>query len=105
MMLGLTKVSFLSVINIGNWAFMACFNLTEVSIPAATRIGWEAFAECTSLNRVTLGTITNENFSGSFYDFCSFHKDLRNVYFSNNGGAGTYTRNLQSATPDNWVKE
>ena len=69
---------------------------TEV-IPPRTCCAY-AFDGFTNLNRVTLGSIRQENF-----DRFSFreHGNLRNVYLSANGGAGTYTRNPGSRR---WVK-
>ena len=79
-------------------------NLNSVSFPAATSIGGSAFYGCSSLNSVTLGTIANTTTDFSTNAFSSIG-DLRTVYFAAGGGAGTYKRDLNSATPNNWWKE
>jgi hypothetical protein len=80
--------------------FLGCTSLTKVSFPELTYISDWAFYGCNNLNKITLGTIIEANFS-TYY---TFPGNLSDVYLGVDGGAGTYTRDLQSTTPDNWVK-
>ena len=98
----LTSVSFPAVTSIGLMAFVSCVNLTEANFPAVTSIDRWAFMGCIKLTRVTLGTIAPTDFDLSD----PFPGELRAVYFGTNGGAGTYTRDLQAfGSPYNWEKK
>jgi len=97
---GLTSVSIPnSVTSISDYAFYECTSLTNITIPySVTSIGNWAFDGCTGLTSVTIGTITKENFG----DYNVFPENLREVYFAAGGGAGTYTRSVDS---NNWTKQ
>jgi len=59
-----------------------------------------AFYNCGNLLSVTFhGLITEENFAGTYFN-SPFDGDLRDVYFDEGGGIGTYIRD-----DDTWTKE
>jgi hypothetical protein len=89
----LTKVNFPKATYMGAQVFYNCQRLSDVNLPEIENIGYMSFIS-TSLRKITLGTITEENFSTY-----SGMDDLRTVYFSAGGGAGTYTWS------GGWVKE
>jgi len=89
-----------SVTSIGFAAFINCTGLTSIIIPdSVTNIGSNAFNGCWRLTSVTLGTITEADFHTN-----TFPGNLRDVYFADGGGAGTYT----TTNPGNsatWTKQ
>jgi hypothetical protein len=95
-----------SVTSIGDYVFSGCYYLTSIIIPnSVTRIGDEAFDSCTSLTSVTFqGTITSNNFNSYAFGFwIGYIGDLRDKYFANGGGIGTYTRSNSSSLT--WTKQ
>jgi hypothetical protein len=89
-----------SVISIGDNAFDYCSSLASVIIGNKVEaIGRFAFNDCDKLVVVTFkGTITQKGFD----DLAYFPGDLREKYFANSGGQGTYTRKSDSGR---WSKE
>jgi hypothetical protein len=79
-----------SVTSIGDFAFDGCTKLTSVTMPGSvTSLGRSAFSGCTGLTSVTFeGTINSSNFDRYYV----FPGDLRDRYFANDGGTGTYIR-------------
>jgi len=50
-----SRILFLPITSIGDWAFQECTNLASVTISnSVTEIGWGAFKGCTSLTSVTI---------------------------------------------------
>jgi hypothetical protein len=88
---GLTSVTLPNNPNftrIDDLVFYGCTGLTSITIPdSVTSIGNMAFRDCTGLIQVTLGTIN--------FDFV-FPGNLHTVYFTADGGAGTYVRDFGS---------
>jgi hypothetical protein len=80
------SINFPAVLSIGDGAFQNVTSLTSVSIPAVTFINTRAFLGCNSLTSVTFGTIAPDKFYIN-----NFPGNLRDVYFAEGGGAGTYT--------------
>ena len=83
------------VINIRNNAFLGCWEITSVTIPASvTNIGFLSFGDCHRLANVTfLGNISESNFDrAAFGTRDNYISNLRDEFFSPNGGPGNYTR-------------
>jgi len=111
------------VINIGQQAFLECTSLTSITIPnSVTSISDMTFANCKSLTSVTIGsgvgaigknafsgctnltsvTFLNSTISSNVFDGLAFGiGNLREVYLSRNGGAGTYTTSDRKT----WTKQ
>jgi len=87
-------------ISIGDSAFWGCVNLKSVVLPESiTKIGDFAFDQCDELTHVTLlgGAIKSANFGDS-----AFYGNLKEIFFSADGGTGTYSRTFGSTF---WIKE
>jgi hypothetical protein len=89
-----------SVISIDDFAFNYCSSLAIVSIGNKVEtIGRFAFNNCDELVMVTF----NCNISQNGFDYSAFyHADLRQKYFANSGGPGTYVKDNRS---DRWSKQ
>ena len=107
--LGLTSINILDgVTSIGDAAFTACNSLSSITIPSSvTIIGNNAFYHCMFLTSVTFNcSISSSNFSSDD----PFPGDLRDKYFIEGGGIGSYTRTLTGnwgtdALSGTWTKQ
>ena len=95
----IVSVSFPDVTWIGSSVFAGCSGLKSTNFPALVFLGGGAFY-AVNLYKVTLGIISEENFTQTN----SFYGNLRDVYFSAGGGAGTYTT-INPGDSAMWLKE
>jgi uncharacterized protein YjdB len=96
------------VTRISDDTFENCTSLTQITLTAAniTYLSRSAFKGCTNITSVTFqGTITNWDYmyySSGREAETGFPGDLREKYFAEGGGIGTYTREINGTT---WTKQ